>query len=446
MTDQPIPRDTVTNAEPRSLFTDAIGPAPAHVLLLEKLVFGDSYNRFCESKAARATSYDCTTFYKHISRPLPIEREQQKNLEQTSARSLCARQPSADGTDEKAAPAPFDDSSVFRLFATCIPVRGARRSIICDVQTHSGHTIPNGLFGILTEFEGLTIGNIKRQYRNEFDQTIDEYFAFLLERGYGFLCDEPDRFPKLDLSWNRPDAITNAIIDIDHTSQHDYQRIFSELDDLGCQAVQLRSYDVLPIDYFRAILQSSAQTRLRHIDLVLHFDPDSSYQTLEEFCEQYQRISRVMVHSSPRFERRIAPPFSTLILYVTAPLTPTSCGNVSVDYFSLGLEHFTEAHHFNSCLNRKISIAVNGDIKSCPAMSVSYGNTSSLDLQSAARHPTLVQIASITKDKVVVCRDCEFRYICTDCRAFTTEPGNLYSKPEKCSYDPYSATWYESPL
>lgn len=74
-------------------------------------------------------------------------------------------------------------------------------------------------------------------------------------------------------------------------------------------------------------------------------------------------------------------------------------------------------------------------------MQQSFGNISSVSLASVVNHPTLVQLGSITKDQIEVCRDCEFRYVCTDCRAYTRESGNLYSKPAKCSYDPYTATW-----
>jgi hypothetical protein len=42
-----------------------------------------------------------------------------------------------------------------------------------------------------------------------------------------------------------------------------------------------------------------------------------------------------------------------------------------------------------------------------------------------------------------VCKDCEFRYICTDCRAYLEDPYNEYSKPLKCGYDPYTGEWSE---
>ena len=45
--------------------------------------------------------------------------------------------------------------------------------------------------------------------------------------------------------------------------------------------------------------------------------------------------------------------------------------------------------------------------------------------------------------KIHVCKDCEFRYICTDCRAYIEDPNDILSKPLKCGYNPYTAEWSE---
>lgn len=79
-------------------------------------------------------------------------------------------------------------------------------------------------------------------------------------------------------------------------------------------------------------------------------------------------------------------------------------------------------------------------------MRQSYGNTRDLPLAAAMQKVNSSLQAGITKDKVSVCKDCEFRYICTDCRAFVSSPDDPYSKPAKCSYDPYTATWADARL
>ena len=48
---------------------------------------------------------------------------------------------------------------------------------------------------------------------------------------------------------------------------------------------------------------------------------------------------------------------------------------------------------------------------------------------------------NITKDEISTCKDCEFRYICTDCRSYTESPEDYYSKPLKCGYSPYTNKW-----
>ena len=90
----------------------------------------------------------------------------------------------------------------------------------------------------------------------------------------------------------------------------------------------------------------------------------------------------------------------------------------------------------NSCLNRKISIDVDGAIKNCPSMSQNFGNIENTTLKESLKHSDFKNNWNITKDQVSVCKDCEFRYICTDCRAYVEKPENNYSKPLKCGYDP----------
>lgn len=43
----------------------------------------------------------------------------------------------------------------------------------------------------------------------------------------------------------------------------------------------------------------------------------------------------------------------------------------------------------------------------------------------------------LTKDKIKICKKCEYRYLCSECRAmYSDKKSNLKSKPFTCSYDP----------
>ena len=117
------------------------------------------------------------------------------------------------------------------------------------------------------------------------------------------------------------------------------------------------------------------------------------------------------------------------------------CGFINQNYFSINIECFTEAQCHNTCLNRKICIDANGDIKNCPAMTKNYGNIKDTTLEEAINKPGFKDLWFINKDKIDVCKDCEFRYMCTDCRAFIKDPENIYSQPAKCTYNPYICLW-----
>lgn len=102
----------------------------------------------------------------------------------------------------------------FKIFACCFPVQGAKQAMICDIQRKTYQIIPSSLYEILTEHDGKTLNEIKKFYDNEYDEIIDEYFEHLEREEYIFFTDTPQYFPKMDLRWEEPFKITNAIIDI----------------------------------------------------------------------------------------------------------------------------------------------------------------------------------------------------------------------------------------
>jgi SPASM domain peptide maturase of grasp-with-spasm system len=334
------------------------------------------------------------------------------------------------------------DDLIFRLFACCVPVRGARRSVICDLQRGSYQLIPNGLFDILREQAGRTVGEIKTVFEHEYDVEIDEYFAFLLAQDLGFWCDEPERFPELDLTWEAPERITNALIDVAAGSEHDFPKLFAELDDLGCKALQLRFFAPVSGPALAAILASTRQGRLRSIELLVPAAPALDDAFWIELCRQHPRLSQVLVHGAAA-RRRVAVPDSAVAIdfHPERVTSAACCGQVSPRTFSINLEHFTEAQAKNSCLNRKVSIDAAGEIKNCPSFGRSFGNAREVSLHGAVARRDFQELWEVNKDQIEVCKDCEFRYLCTDCRAYVSDVTNRLSKPAKCRYDPYTAEW-----
>lgn len=195
--------------------------------------------------------------------------------------------------------APSGPEVVFRLFACCIAVRGARRSVICDLGRQLLRFIPNGLYEILTEHGDKNVAELKALYEGRYDREIDEYFNFLLREELGFWCDEPAAFPPLTLDWESPQRITNAILDVDRGSTHDYTAILAQLDDLGCEALQVRCYEPLDGAVVERMLAATVRGRLRSIELLLAHEPGLTAEALTDLCLRHPRIWRICVHSAP---------------------------------------------------------------------------------------------------------------------------------------------------
>ena len=107
--------------------------------------------------------------------------------------------------------------------------------------------------------------------------------------------------------------------------------------------------------------------------------------------------------------------------------------------------HVFLSFHYNSCLYKKLYVDTNGEIGNCPSTE-KFGNISDLtadEICQLSGNTRFTKLWYITKDRIEVCKDCEFRYICTDCRCFITDEKNIYSKPKNCKYNPYQAEWEE---
>jgi SPASM domain peptide maturase of grasp-with-spasm system len=321
-------------------------------------------------------------------------------------------------------------------------VQGAVRSVLCDLQRGSFLFIPNVLVEILALCREHTIEEIRARYGNEHDAQIDEYFQYLIDQGYGFYTDEPQRFPPLDLDWRSPKLLTNCLVDFDAGSRHDLEDLNEQISCLGCESLELRFFSPLSLAELAAHLRPFADSTLRSISVLVGWHPTLEAEALKGLLARQQRVRQITVHSSPKREELLAVDRQTTLHYTREEISSAACcGNVSSRYFSCNLGSFTEALRFNSCLNRKVGIDKRGTIRNCPSMPRAFGTLGTTPLADVLEDAEFQRPWTITKDQVLVCKDCEFRYICHDCRAYLSEPGEPLSKPAKCRYDPYQARW-----
>ena len=331
----------------------------------------------------------------------------------------------------------------FQLFACVQPVRGARRNALVDLQRNNFHLVPDGLYEIVTTQHGKTIDEVKSAYDHQYDGMIGEYFDFMEREELIFYTSTPELFPRMDLRWEAPAQITNAIIDIDEGSAHDFNTIFVQIGELGCKSIQIRCFCARPLEFWERLMTAAGHSRVTSVEIVTAFHPDFNKRSLFDFCGKFPRVVIFTAHSAPDTKQVYGARSGVGHIYYTRQSLDSAshCGVVLSDYFTINLRLFSESQQYNSCLNRKISIDANGDIKNCPSMADSYGNIRNTLLKTALEQPGFQKYWRISKDRIDVCNACEFRHICTDCRAYLEDPGDIYSKPLKCGYNPYTCIW-----
>lgn len=333
--------------------------------------------------------------------------------------------------------------SYLYLYSNCIPVKGVSRSIICDLQQGKYDFIPNSLYEILNTNIGKKRHSILEQYTPEEQTILEEYFGFLEHKEYIYWVDDITQFPPIEKTYQSSSHVTNAIIDFDEKSHFNLTDISDQLDFLNCKAIQFRFFCSKEMNELNEILQSFELSKLRSIELIIKFQDTVSIKTLQELHKSSPRIKLIIIHSSPEQKLDFLNREKTIpVMYTNQVFNDSSCcGKIGPSYFSINTETFIESLNFNSCLNKKISIDTNGDIKNCPSLPTSYGNISNTSLYSALHSEGFKDVWKLTKDMINVCKDCEFRHICTDCRAYTDNPNNKYARPSKCTYNPYICKW-----
>lgn len=208
--------------------------------------------------------------------------------------------------------------------------------------------------------------------------------------------------------------------------------------------MQLRVFGFLDFKYLVKILDFLDKSNIRTVHLILNAKVLPSVILLEDLVHNYKKIGRVLLFNAKSISKEELTLPDRIHVIDTEKIGHESCGYIGSDIFSLNIETISESQNYNTCLNRKLSVDINGSIKNCPSILESFGNINDVspeELVDVVKSKLFQKYWRIKKDDIKICRDCEFRHICTDCRVYREDEEDIYSKPLKCGYNPYIAKW-----
>ncbi|HAY3551083.1 grasp-with-spasm system SPASM domain peptide maturase [Elizabethkingia meningoseptica] len=320
----------------------------------------------------------------------------------------------------------------FDLFESSRITKGALKSCIFDLERNTYCSIPNELFEILE----------KRYLKKSEALYYQEYLNFLVKEGFIFYTNNKVKEKSINRGkYYSPFKYDDIIIDISNLK--DFYNVMERINADNVETIQLRFFRTMKINDLINVLDSLSERGFVSVEILFNHYDDNKKQEYNDIYDSYRIISKMIVMNyclkEDHNDRNIF--FSSMKLE-----SELQCGVINEGLFNVNLREFIISKEHNSCLYKKISIDKDGNIKNCPSMSISYGNIRDVSLSDVINNKRFQEYWGIKKDKIKVCKDCEFRYVCSDCRAYT-ERNNIeksgldISKPLKCGYDPYMGVW-----
>jgi SPASM domain peptide maturase of grasp-with-spasm system len=312
------------------------------------------------------------------------------------------------------------------------------------VKGYSHAVLINSEVNRCFRFENSFLDSIRFSYgvRNKPISDDESFNKFMIESSFCFNADNTNYFGSAEPSLAHEFLESGDVI-IQINENHkifDYLKVFlMQSVSYGFDVVQLQIFDEASL---QKVTELISKFRDRTTSFELFISGISQESAWLEVFNTFFGISQLAFFSADKnhFEKL---PYNRMLLKTTSKMANIQCGKILPKNFVPTFEFMNFSRIQNSCLSHKISIDAQGNIKNCPSMAQSFGNIKDTTLQEALDHPDFKKYWNVTKDQVQVCKDCEFRYICTDCRAYLENPEDMYSKPLKCGYDPYTGVWEE---
>lgn len=333
----------------------------------------------------------------------------------------------------------------FNTFPTTIITKGISHSLVFNLVESNFIKLPNDLLEVVDDLSVLAIEDVYSKYDDvEITNSIKNFITMLVNNKMGICLPERLPFANLEVVENSA-IITNAIIEIDYCKQDsltNLKKSLLQLQSLSCDAVEIRILNEVDYASITDLLEFIKAFDYKAIELTFFkINSEILIEHIENIANVYLFLKKITVFNFKISTIIHLERLKCLLFFSTKnEELKKNCGFITENNFVVNRKLFDERNH-NTCLSKKVTIDVNGEIKNCPSMNVSFGNLKDLTIKDALNKAEFKKYWNISKDQILVCTTCEYRNVCTDCRAFVETPDDIYSKPLKCGYDPIANKW-----
>ncbi len=335
---------------------------------------------------------------------------------------------------------------IYRLHTQCLLTSGPARSVIIDLDRRKYETIPNGMFNVLDLLQKaypIRWSKIMEQYEAGDQQILEQYKEWLIERDYihEVLEGTVHNWPPLPMVHEKPNELEDGIIDLSKDGGYPLLPVIRQFEKAGCKSLHIRDFDGFRLPELCYTLAAMSRSIICNMHLLICASRDAIAIAAE--LSAHTHVTSVTYHGCDREQLDAVIQLGLARVHAVKQYIQDEgcCGRITPDTFTVNHQFLAASGRKNTCLDRKLSIDRFGNVKNCPSMKQAWAQAEDFDILSVLRSNEFRSVWTMSKDQIGICQVCEFRDICSDCRAYVTDPSDPHSKPAKCNYDPYTATW-----
>lgn len=111
--------------------------------------------------------------------------------------------------------------------------------------------------------------------------------------------------------------------------------------------------------------------------------------------------------------------------------------------FKTDKEFFDKYFDKNTCWYGKLVVTEEGNVLPCVfERNIIFGNVTTNTIAEIISNEKTSYYWGLDYSKIDICKDCEYRFACTDCRPLAfSKAGNIFEKNIRCTYNPYKGEW-----
>jgi SPASM domain peptide maturase of grasp-with-spasm system len=324
---------------------------------------------------------------------------------------------------------------LLKKFEDCLFVHGFTNSLIVDLGR-----------SFFLEVDKLALKEIESRIDQSYSQG-NRFIDFLIESEVLFLISEESskNFVSMSRYWSEPSYIENSIV---KCSPHLYDNVFDVLENLLCYNVTIYvgNKDLIDLANFFVFLKKNIHNRIFHnINLYLE----------EKYLPEMKKVVCQFMNETPNVQqlyfiknKKAFEICKSSIDYRKAVATNSSIIPFrNKVYFNPSIYFYLDSLNYNTNYNKKLFIREDGELKNSEYDDEIYGNISDLsinEVKAIVESRSFQKKWKINKDKIEICKVCEYRYICEDFTPIFMGSGRSWHRSEKCDYDPYLGLWGSS--